>query len=43
VLEEHDNLSTGRLLSGADRVATLKQAVLTNWGVNWSAVEWRVG
>lgn len=36
-------MSTGRLLSGADRVATLNQAVLTNWGVNWSAVEWRVG
>lgn len=42
-LEDHYNLSTGRLLPGTDRVATLKQAVLTNWGVNWSAIEWRIG
>lgn len=37
------SLKAGRLKPGDGRVATIKQAVLTNAGVNWSAVEWRRG
>lgn len=42
-LGELYSLKSGRLKPGDERVATIKQAVLTNAGVNWSAVEWQSG
>lgn len=42
-LGEMYSLRAGRLKPGDEAVATIKQAVLTNAGVNWSAVAWESG
>lgn len=42
-LGDYFELVSGRTNSGDDHVPTIKQAVLTNVGVNWSALEMRKG
>jgi hypothetical protein len=42
-LGRHFGLKSGRLSDGDDAVPTIKQAQLTNAGINWSSVEYRPG